>query len=219
VSLFNRLLFRPVDSFTITMVYNQELYLAIEWLAVLRVLGQPSGVLSTLGSAFRLDSRHSKEHHDGRRSPASVQYQGLVSNHRAATTSGRCALSSHREYRHLLLRLGQSSLAREERRLSIRESLGTFILGALSTSIGVVVLVALAPGMVGHASVVWTQQTIAGHAAYFIRTEVYGITALIGEFLGLAGILLARSRHGSISPLSSLGTLICLSHFVLFFSR
>ncbi len=92
-------------------------------------------------------------------------------------------------------------------------------MGALSTALGVVVLLALAGGLVGHANEGWIEQSMTRHAGSLIRTEVCGVTALIGEFLGLAGILLARSRHRAISPLSILGTIICLSHFVVFFSR
>jgi hypothetical protein len=112
--------------------------------------------------------------------------------------------------------MGQSSLAREERRPVVRESLDTFIVGARSISFGVVVLIALVTGWAGLPTPEWIEQTIAGH---LIQTEYSGITATIGEFLGVAGILLARSRHGTISPLSILGTIICLSHFVVFFCR
>ena len=89
----------------------------------------------------------------------------------------------------------------------------------LSTTLGVVLLVALVAGTVGHGTSGWIEQTIEGHAGYLIRTEVCGVTALIGEFLGLAGILLARGRHAAISPLSILGTIICLSRFVVFFNQ
>jgi len=114
-------------------------------------------------------------------------------------------MSVHREYRHLLLRMGQSSLAREARKLVVRESLATFILGVLSVSLGVIVLIALGAGIGGRPA-----------GAYLDHTGAWGVTAVIGELLGLAGIVLAQKRHGAIAPLSILGTLLCLSHFVLF---
>jgi hypothetical protein len=116
------------------------------------------------------------------------------------------AMESHQEYRHLLVKLSDSSVAREERRLTVRESLDTVILGTASTSLGVIVAIAVASGMGGYAA-----------SGYSDHTGVWGTLAMIGEFLGLAGILLGRIRHGALAPLSILGTIICLSHFVLFF--
>jgi len=113
--------------------------------------------------------------------------------------------------------MGLSSAAREERRLLVRESWDSLILGAFSISVGVVVLIAMATGRVGLSPPGWTEPTIAGRAGDLIPKGSLGVAAMIGEFLGLAGIWLARSRHGAISPLSILGTVICLSHFVLFF--
>ena len=138
---------------------------------------------------------------------------------RFAPLQRRCALSPHREYRHLLLKLGQSSLAREARGPLVRESWDSFIVGALSLSFGVAVLIALVTGRVGLPTPGSMEPTIAENGRPLIQTHFYGITAMIGEFLGLAGILLARSRHGAISPLSLLGTIICLSHFVVFFYK
>jgi hypothetical protein len=115
-------------------------------------------------------------------------------------------MSPHREYRHLLLRLGQSSLAREERRLTIRESLDTVVLGALSTAVGILVLMVMRAGMRG--------VLVRG---YLEHTGAWGVAAMIGEFLGLTGLVLARRRNGAIAPLSLVGTVLCLSHFLLFF--
>ena len=103
-------------------------------------------------------------------------------------------MSAHREYRHLLLRMGQSSLAREERKLSVRESLNTVILGGLSTAFGVIVLMAMGIGMEGPPA-----------REYLDHTGVWGLLAMFGELLGLAGIILAQKRYGAIAPLSILG--------------
>jgi hypothetical protein len=126
-------------------------------------------------------------------------------------------MPSDREYRRLSLKMGQSSLAREERKkTSFRESLDTLILGSLSTAIGVVVLIALLSGMVGR-PVEGNETPIAAHTKYLIPTKDCGIAAVIGEFLGLAGMLVAKIRRGAISPLSTLGTVISLIHMYLFF--
>src|SRR5262249_37296989 len=112
-------------------------------------------------------------------------------------------MSPHREYRHLLLKMGQSSLAREARRWSLGESLDTLVLGALSSSIGVmVVLKVMGVGIGGIPA-----------RGYLDNTGLWGFTAAVGEMLGLAGLLLARKRYGVIAPLSLVGTLLCLSHF------
>jgi hypothetical protein len=114
-------------------------------------------------------------------------------------------MSTHREYRHLLLRLGQSSLAREERRLAVRESLDTLVLGVLSTALGLLVLMIMGIGVGGVPA-----------REYLDHTGAWGVAAMLGEFLGLSGIVLAHKRNSAISPLSILGTVLCLSHFVLF---
>jgi hypothetical protein len=101
--------------------------------------------------------------------------------------------------------MGQSSLAREERRRSFRESLDTLVLGAVSSSLGVMVLMVMGIGIGGIPA-----------RGFLDHTGVWGLTAAVGEMLGLAGLLLARKRHGVIAPLSLLGTLVCFSHFVIF---
>jgi hypothetical protein len=127
-------------------------------------------------------------------------------------------MPSDREYRRLSLKMGQSSLAREERKkTSFRESLDTLILGSLSTSIGVVVLIALLSGMVGRPVKGWNETPIAARTQYLIPTRDCGIAAVVGEILGLAGMLVAKIRRGAISPLSTLGTVISLIHMYLFF--
>jgi hypothetical protein len=102
------------------------------------------------------------------------------------------------------------------RKPRFRESLDTLLLGALSTSVGVVLLIALAAGVAQRPISGWNERAI-GPSSYFIPKKDCAIIALVGEGLGLAGILLARHRRGTISVLSIVGTAICLLHIYLFF--
>ena len=119
-------------------------------------------------------------------------------------------MSSEREYRRLVVKMARSSLAREQRQRSLRESLDTLVLGLLSTSIGVIILIALFSGMVGSPAPDWDRAAVAIHTKYLIPTLACAAAAVVGESLGLAGTLLGRIRHGTTSPLSILGTIICL---------
>jgi hypothetical protein len=126
-------------------------------------------------------------------------------------------MPSDSEYRQLSLKMGQTSPDRVEWKKLFRESLDTLILGSLSTSIGVVVLIAILSGMVGRPVQGWNEPPIIAGGKYLIPTIDCGIAAVVGEFLGVAGILVGQVRRGAISPLSTLGTVICLAHMYLFF--
>jgi hypothetical protein len=112
--------------------------------------------------------------------------------------------------------MGPSSLVPEEPTDRSRESLDTLMLGSLSTSIGIVVLFALLAGMVGRPVEGWNEAPIASGGRYYIPTPDCGIAAVVGEFLGLAGMALGQARRGATSKLSRLGTIICLVHMYLF---
>jgi hypothetical protein len=122
-------------------------------------------------------------------------------------------MPSDSDYRQLSLKMGQTSPDRVGWKKLFRESLDTLILGSLSTSIGVVVLIAILSGMVGRPVQGWT----VASGKYLIPTIDCGIAAVVGEFLGVAGILVGQVRRGVISPLSTLGTVVCLAHMYLFF--
>ena len=126
-------------------------------------------------------------------------------------------MPSDSENRQLFLRMGQSNPVPEERKKRFRESLDTLILGSLSTSIGIVVMIALLSGMVGRPVQGLNKAPIASGGRYLIPNSDCGIAAVVGEFLGLAGMLVGQVRRGAISPLSTLGTVICLSHMYIFF--
>ncbi len=120
------------------------------------------------------------------------------------------------EYRRLVLNMQSPRRPRADRRRPIRESLDTLVLGSLSTSIGVVLLIVVVAGIVRQPIPEWNEKAISG-VSYFVPSKVCAIVAIAGEGLGLAGILLARYRHGTISPLSILGTCMSLMHVYLFF--
>jgi hypothetical protein len=77
----------------------------------------------------------------------------------------------------------------EYRQPSWRDSLGTLVLGTLSTSLGVASLAGLA-----------------------VRNSSFDLilTALAGQWLGIVGIFLAMRIGRGMSPLSVLGTALCL---------
>ncbi len=103
------------------------------------------------------------------------------------------------------------------RRRSFRESLGTLILGVLSIAIGVFLLIVLLAGIARRPFPGWSTPAFGSSASYYIPSKDCAIAAIAGECLGLAGVLLARYRHGTISLLSVLGTALCLLHISLFF--
>jgi hypothetical protein len=104
-----------------------------------------------------------------------------------------------------------------DRRPRFRESLDTLLLGALSTSIGLVLLNALAAGIARRPIPGWNERAISPSAYYYVPSKDCAIAALVGEVLGLAGIFLATRRHGTTSLLSTLGTALSLLHIFLFF--
>jgi hypothetical protein len=91
------------------------------------------------------------------------------------------------------------------------------ILGGLSTAIGVVLLIALAWGVIGRPSPRWNERAINTSVIYYIPSKDCAILVPIGVILGLAGLVLAHYRHKTISPLSVLGTAICSLDVYLFF--
>ncbi len=98
-----------------------------------------------------------------------------------------------------------------------QDSLNTLLLGTLSTSIGFVLLIALASGIARRPIPGWSEPAISFSASYYIPSKDCGIGSVVGVFLGMAGILLARWRHGTSSPLSILGTVLSLGHVYVFF--
>jgi hypothetical protein len=103
------------------------------------------------------------------------------------------------------------------RRTRFRESMDTLLLGVPSSSIGVVLLIALAAGIAGRPIPGWNVKAIGSSASYHVPSQDCAIGALVGDCLGLAGILLARFRHRTISLLPILGTALSVLHILRFF--
>jgi hypothetical protein len=121
------------------------------------------------------------------------------------------------KYRQPVLKAEPSSDSQAGRRRPLRESLDTLILGALSTSIGVVLMIVLVTGIARRPIPGWSDRAFSPSASYYVPSRDCAIAAVAGEAAGLAGILLARHRHGTISPLSILGTVMSLLHVYMFF--
>ncbi len=121
------------------------------------------------------------------------------------------------EYRRNVLGMQPPDHIKTGRTPRWRDSLDTLSLGTLSTSIGLVLLIALASGVARRPIPGWNERAISVSASYYIPSKDCAIGAVVGVFLGMAGILLARWRHGTSSPLSILGTVISLGHVYLFF--
>jgi hypothetical protein len=100
------------------------------------------------------------------------------------------------EYHRLLLRIAEGAERPKCHRLSWRESLGTLMLGALATSLGVAVLAWLVTRD-------WSFDTL--------------LTAWVGHLLGLAGVVRSRREGRGLAPLSALGFALCLIPLLPFY--
>jgi hypothetical protein len=121
------------------------------------------------------------------------------------------------EYRQFVLKMQRPRGARTGRRPRLREFADTLVLGGLSTAIGVVLLIALASGVIRRPIPGWNERAISASALYYIPSKDCAILSCIGVVLGLAGLMLAHYRHKSASPLSILGTAVSALHVYLFF--
>ena len=105
-------------------------------------------------------------------------------------------------YRQFVFKMAEASQPEKKSWLQFRETLDTTILGTLSTSIGVVVLIIGISDILGIRRADW-------HGLKLGNAEL-GVAAIVGELLGVAGLTVGRVRHGTVSPLAALGTAICL---------
>jgi hypothetical protein len=100
------------------------------------------------------------------------------------------------DYRRLLLRIAEGVEHPERDRLSWRETLGTLILGVLSTSLGAAVLASLVrPGS--------SLDPLP--------------SAYVGHLLGLAGVFLSKRQGRGVAPLSTFGFALCLIPLLPFY--
>jgi hypothetical protein len=122
------------------------------------------------------------------------------------------------EYRRFVLRILPQTKLEAGTKPRFRESLDTLALGALSTSIGVVLLIAMAAAIARRPISGWTERVMIGSSAsYYVPRKDCAIAALVGECHGLGGILLAKYHRRVASSLSTLGTAMCLLHICLYF--
>ncbi len=107
------------------------------------------------------------------------------------------------DFRRIVFRMAEASQSQKKRSLKVRETFDTMILGTVSTSVGVVILIVGILGWRG-APVPWADLAVA---------------SIVGEVLGVAGLAVGKLRNDSVSPLSAVGTVICLIHMYLFFGQ
>jgi hypothetical protein len=119
------------------------------------------------------------------------------------------------DFRQIVFRMAEANQPTKKSWLKFRETLGTMICGTLSTSIGVVVLILGVVGASGFRSASWHDLFHGG----FLLSFNYGMASIVGEGLGLAGLAIGKLRDGAISPLSAVGTVVCLAQMYLLFGQ
>lgn len=119
------------------------------------------------------------------------------------------------DLRQFVFKVAAASRQDKKRWRRFRETLDTAILGTLSASLGVVVLVVGVLGMMGVAHIGWGEQ-LRGQPQL---SPILPILVSIGEVLGLAGLAFGRIRRGTISPLCAAGTIVCLIPMFLHFGH
>jgi hypothetical protein len=111
-------------------------------------------------------------------------------------------MENGRDYRQLVFKMAEASQPEKKSWVRFQETLDTTILGTLSTSVGVIVLIF---GIYG----ILRFPRVGLHDPMGVNTFL-GIAVIAGEMLGVAGLTIGRLRDGTISPLAALGTAICL---------
>jgi hypothetical protein len=119
------------------------------------------------------------------------------------------------DYRRIFYRLAEASQAQQKRWLKFRETWDTMILGTLSTSVGVVVLIFAFQGAFGIRSGEWHELWPGAP----VPSPRLAIASVVGEVLGVAGLALGKIRGDVISPLSAVGTIVCLIQIYLFLGQ
>ncbi len=120
------------------------------------------------------------------------------------------------EFRDLLLKLGRERADKSSRVNRFRESVVTKILGVLSVLIGLVVLIWPVAAGVPFPGLRVLQSPVTNPSLGSTPRVVFALTAIVGECLGIAGVMVARSRGRLLSPLCVLGTVLCVLHMAYF---
>lgn len=110
------------------------------------------------------------------------------------------------EFRQFVLKMADTG--RPERKFwdRFRETLDTAILGTLSTTLGVLVIIIGVRDVLGIPRVGWLELV---HGRLEPLTML-GIVVIVGEILGVAGLAVGQMRGGVIPPLCAVGTIVCL---------
>ncbi len=113
-------------------------------------------------------------------------------------------------FKQQLVRMGGLARAPSKGR-RVSESAGTAVLGGLSLSIGIFLLVIAASPLFGIRTFDdWHQSEWSLGADRRFPSLVVAIAAVAGEGLGLAGLALGRLRNRTLSAISLAGVLMCL---------
>jgi type IV secretory pathway VirB2 component (pilin) len=124
-------------------------------------------------------------------------------------------MEQSQDFRKMVFRMAEAAEPKPRRWLKLRESVETMILGTLSTSVGVIVLIVGLQGLLGIQNSQWHDlwQGVP------VLSPRFAVASIIGEVLGLAGLTLGKIRLSAISPLSAVGTIVCLIQMYLFFAQ
>jgi hypothetical protein len=115
------------------------------------------------------------------------------------------------DYRQLVFKMAEASQPEMKSWIKFRETIGTAILGTISTSVGVVVLINGVADML-------RGRRVESHDPMLLNSAL-GAAAVVGAIIGLAGLTLGRVRNSTISPLATLGTAVCLIQIYLSFGQ
>ena len=117
-------------------------------------------------------------------------------------------MENDHDYRQFVFRMVEARQPEEKPWLQFRETLDTAILGTLSASVDVVVLIIGVSEMLKFSLAEWQGMML-----------MLGIAAIVGELLGVAGLTIGRVKNGAISPLAAIGTVACFIQMYLLFGK
>ncbi len=126
------------------------------------------------------------------------------------------------EYRHFVVKLVSPDTPTHPPNTRFQESWETLLLGTASTAIGFAVLLVVLWGMRGKRLDWWHVERAAIRAAlelpvlYLVPNLQCAVAAVVGDCLGLAGILVGWWRRSATSLVCVLGIVTCLLPMILF---
>ncbi|MGO9469676.1 MAG: hypothetical protein ACLQVF_36700 [Isosphaeraceae bacterium] len=128
--------------------------------------------------------------------------------------TGRAMIDAD-HFKQQLVRMAGLARSTSKRR-SVSESAGTAVLGALSFSVGIFVLVIATSPLFGIRTFDdWHRNEWSHGADHRFPSEVVAMAAVVGEALGLAGLALGWLRNRTLSLVSLAGLLTCLIYMCM----